>query len=63
MVVQELDVEQRDALSPFRWRSRRSRADANGKGSEDENRGKPPCSEAPREQTVPPAKAPPTAGA
>ena len=45
MVVQELDVEQGDALRRFRWRSRRRRADANGKGPEDEERSKAPCRE------------------
>ena len=59
MVVQELDVEQGDALRRFGWRVRR-RADANGEGPEDEERGNPRCGERSatrREQSFAPGKA------
>ena len=59
MVVQELDVEQGDALRRFGWRVRR-RADANGEGPEDEERGNPRCGERSatrREQSFEPGKA------
>src|ERR1700722_1197500 len=60
MVVQELDGEQGDALRRFRWRVRRRRADANGKGPEDEERSKAPRREQDatrREHSFAPGKA------